>query len=140
MSVIATSADGTAIGIHTTRTIPITLDIVMCKPFRYSAAVSDYTEVSISLVFTQQNAEQPQCIIIPITNDNVLDLEIIETFSMELSTNDADVFLSPSSALISILDIDSMMSYCELMTVYARYAILLCFHPRRHSGLGTTFL
>ncbi len=112
----------------------------MCKPFHYSAAVSDYTEVSISLVFTQLNAEQPQCIIIPITNDNVLDLEIIETFSMELSTNDADVFLSPSSAVISILDIDSTMSYCELMTVYARYTILLCFHPRCHSGLGTAFL
>ncbi len=85
----------------------------MLYHFSNSAVVTDYTEVSISLVFTQLNADQPQCINIPITSDNVLDLESIETFSVELSTNDPDVFLSPSSAVISVLDIDSMMGYCE---------------------------
>ncbi len=113
VSVIATSVDGTALGIHTSCTKPIVLYIVIFTLFHYSADVSDYTEMSISLVFTQLNADQPQCINIPITSDNVLDLESIETFSVELSTNDPDVFLSPSSAVISILDIDSMMSYCE---------------------------
>ncbi len=113
VSVTATSADGTAIGIHTSCTKPISLYIVICKLFQYSAVVSDYAEVSISLVFTQQNADQPQCITIPITNDNVLDLESIETFSAELSTSDPDVFLSPSSAMISILDNEGMMSYSQ---------------------------
>ncbi len=86
--------------------------------FSLSAVVSDYTEVSISLGFTQLNADQPQCINIPITNDNVL--ESIETFSVELITSEPGVvLLSPSSAVISILDDDGMMSYT--MTIHASY-------------------
>ncbi len=84
----------------------------MCKLYHYSAAVLDYMGLTMPLVFTQLNADQPQCINITITNDNVL--ESIETFSVELSTSEPDVvLLSPSSAVISILDDDSMMSFIE---------------------------
>ncbi len=63
----------------------------------------------MSLVFTELNADQPQCINIPITNDTVL--ESIETFSVELNTSEPDVvLLSPSSTVISILDDDGKMS------------------------------
>ncbi len=66
------------------------------------------------LVFTQLNADQPQCINVTITNDTVL--ESIETFSLELNTNEPDVvLLSQSSAVISILDDDGMLNYFEYM-------------------------
>ncbi len=84
----------------------------MCNFFRHSSVAFDYTEVSLSLEFTQLNADKPQCISITITNDDVL--ESGETFSVELSTSEPDVvLLSPSSAVISIMDDDGMISYTE---------------------------
>ncbi len=90
----------------------MSLYIAICKLFHYSAVVFDYAEVSISLVFTQLNADQTQCIDTLITNDNVL--ESSETFSVELRTSEPDVILlSPFSAVISILDNEGMMSYSQ---------------------------
>ena len=102
VSVTAASTDGTATGGE----LAMLLYYVCGFTLSFcSTAPADYTAVLAPLEFTALNADQPQCIDIAITNDNVLEND--ENFVLQLSTEDTAVDLSPSSTTVTITNDDS---------------------------------
>ena len=66
----------------------------------------DFTSVTAQLIFQPSQADVPQCEDVPILEDTIL--ETNEFFTVELSTTDPVVILSPQSATVTITDNDSM--------------------------------
>ena len=70
-------------------------------------AANDFVSIVLEQrVFQTDTSTIPQCWTVVIINDNIV--ENTETFSVELSTSEPDiVLLSPSSAVVNIVDDDS---------------------------------
>ena len=73
----------------------------------------DFTSVTAQLTFQPSQADVPQCEDVPIQEDTIL--ETNESFTVELSTTDPDVILSPENATVTITDNDGM---CIVPVVY----------------------
>ena len=65
----------------------------------------DFASMTAQLTFQPSQADVPQCVDVPIQEDTVL--ETNEFFTVELSTTDPVVILSPQSATVTIFDDDS---------------------------------
>ena len=84
----------------------------------YCSGGEDYETTTMTLTFTPDNQDMPQCINVPIFNDN--DTEGSEQFLGELATNEPRLILAPNLTTITILDDDGKcwVCMCVHMCVY----------------------
>ena len=64
----------------------------------------DYTAINSQVIFTPTNQGQTLCRSIPVDDDLICEAD--ETISVSVTTADPAVILSPSSALVTIIDND----------------------------------
>ena len=66
--------------------------------------MDDYTPINSQVIFTPANQGQTQCQIIPVDDDLICEAD--ETVFVSATTTDPAVNLSPSSAVVTIIDND----------------------------------
>ena len=75
-----------------------------CETFFVSPGPGDYSPTTATFTFTPANAGSRQCVVIPITDDMVVEDD--ELFSCRLTTTDPAVDLDPQEAAAIIHDDD----------------------------------
>ena len=66
--------------------------------------MDDYTAINSQVIFTPANQGQTLCRSIPVNDDLICEAD--ETISVSVTTADPAVNLSPSSAVVTIIDND----------------------------------
>ena len=66
--------------------------------------MDDYTPINSQVIFTPTNQGQTLCRIIPVDDDFICEAD--ETIFVSVTTTDPAVNLSPSSAVVTLIDND----------------------------------